>query len=345
MRSFVRLSPRLANNSLLRNTPSLAPGHILPGARWNYHILDSVKGDNTHLSTVFKAEVVPHNNVNNAPQWAIIKAASPENTIATENLARERATYRFSGVSSAACFRQMYDVIDNNTIAVEWLDTTLAEVEYQPNMRMYALITKFLNAALASCIVLDGHRHVNTDYKPANILLSGIDTERVTAKVGDLVFPVGERAHAQPLAMRAPEVFLGQACTGPSQVWAVAAMLLCWIQPGILGASDSPSSWINEAWCMAKIKRLFPDWGIPTPDKVDGHVLQAVVKSARRMSRDESSMQAILPFGEEMQKVDMPQQLKEVLHFILVVNPAERPSASSMLGSSELQAFEQFVGV
>jgi hypothetical protein len=87
---------------------------------------------------------------------------------------------------------------------------------------------------------------MSQDYKPANILLSGIEPGRVVAKVGDLglgeqaligerytplltliVFPTGHRFEAQPYSMRAPEVFLGQACTEPSQVWAVAAMLLC----------------------------------------------------------------------------------------------------------------------
>ena len=92
------------------------------------------------------------------------------------------------------------------------------------------------------------------DLKPANILCSGLETGRVTSKVGDLglgkqqslmqnltieennfvntrrvliVFPSGRRINVQPFAMRAPEVFLGKACTGPSQVWAIAAMVLC----------------------------------------------------------------------------------------------------------------------
>jgi hypothetical protein len=56
----------------------------------------------------------------------------------------------------------MYDVIDNNTIALEWLDTTLQEVEYQPDMRTYSLIMTILRAALHSCVVLERHKYVNT---------------------------------------------------------------------------------------------------------------------------------------------------------------------------------------
>jgi hypothetical protein len=48
-----------------------------------------------------------------------------------------------------------------------------------------------------------------------------VNTRRVL-----IVFPSGQRINVQPFAMRAPEVFLGKACTGPSQVWAIAAMVL-----------------------------------------------------------------------------------------------------------------------
>lgn len=120
-----------------------------------------------------------------------------------KNIDRERRTHRLPSVASAKCFRKMYDVIDNSTIALEWLDTTLAEVKYQPDMRTYSLIKIFIRAAFTSCVILEGYNCVNTgrepdlgelgqrlliilDYKPANILLSGIHTSRVTAKVGDL---------------------------------------------------------------------------------------------------------------------------------------------------------------
>ena len=83
--------------------------------------------------------------------------------------------------------------------------------------------------------------------------------------------------------MRAPEVFLGQKCTGTSQVWAVAAMLLCWIRPNVLDSADSPHFLLNEAWCVAKIKRLLPDLDFSTPNEVNGPVLQAAVKAATRM--------------------------------------------------------------
>ncbi|KAK0114848.1 hypothetical protein ONS96_013330 [Cadophora gregata f. sp. sojae] len=261
---------------------SLAPGHILSGALWNYRIKEAVEGDKTQISTGFKAEIIYHGNPLGSPQWAFIKAASPSDATATENLERERRSYLIPGVASAACFRKLYDVFENSMggtgtcIALEWLDTTLSEVKYLPGAANYAIIQSVLRAALSSCIVLENQNFVNTDYKPANILLSGLKTGRVVAKVGDLglVFPTGDRFEAQPYSMRAPEVFLGQACTEPSQVWAVAAMLLCWIKPGILGTWDSPHFLIDEAWSMAKIKRLFPSWDLPNPDEVERYPLE-----------------------------------------------------------------------
>ena len=138
--------------------------------------------------------------------------------------------------------------------------------------------------------------------------------------------------------MRAPEVFLGHACTGLSQVWAAAAMLLCWIKPGILGKWDSPHFLLDKAWSMAKIKRLFPKWNIPTSDEVKGDTLRATVKCARRMSREEPVLQAILSFEEEIKTVEVPQQLTDLLRLMLVTDPAKRLSASSVLASKEFQA-------
>ena len=53
---------------------SLTSGHVLRGAYWNYRVLEPVKGDNTHSSTVIKAQVVlrdPH-VVPEVPEWFVV---------------------------------------------------------------------------------------------------------------------------------------------------------------------------------------------------------------------------------------------------------------------------------
>jgi hypothetical protein len=99
------------------------------------------------------------------PPRALIKKASNFED-ATVNLQREVNIYGLPGVASAVCFRKMYEKIDDSTIALEWLDTTLAEVKYRPDMRTYSIIKAVLNAALTSCVILEDHKYVNTGRIP-----------------------------------------------------------------------------------------------------------------------------------------------------------------------------------
>lgn len=91
------------------------------------------------------------------PLRSLIKVALPGDEIATKNMQREVLTYRLPDVASAECFRKMYDIID---------DSTLAEVKYCPNMHIYSLAKSFLRAAFTSCVVLENYEYVNTGRVP-----------------------------------------------------------------------------------------------------------------------------------------------------------------------------------
>ncbi|KAL6705598.1 hypothetical protein ACN47E_006545 [Coniothyrium glycines] len=334
---------------------SLTAGHVLSGGKWNYRILEMVHGDKSHTSTVYKAEVMANKDSHDVPQWSFIKGASNDNTIAMEDLNRECQSYLLPGIATPSCFRKLYDVVDtvseaaasDRYMALEWLETTLAQVKYQPGKDIDVLVEKVLSATLHSCVVLDGYGLVNTDFKPANLLLSGVGTSQITAKVGDLglVFPSGQRFFVQPFAMRAPEVYLGHACTSSSQVWAIAATLLCWIRPRILGVSDSPHSLIHEAWSMAKLKRLFPHWHVPAPDEVDIHRLKHPVEYSVKLSEQVPELLDIPPLEQMMQAIEMPQELRDVLRLMMAVDPGARPCASSVLASREFRTFQEYVSV
>jgi hypothetical protein len=60
-----------ARKSLSKPMSSLAPGHILSGARWNYRIKEAVEGDNTQISTGFKAEIIQHESVNRRIRFSL----------------------------------------------------------------------------------------------------------------------------------------------------------------------------------------------------------------------------------------------------------------------------------
>jgi hypothetical protein len=100
----------------------------------------------------------------------LIKGASQDNAIAMENLNRECQSYLLPGVASSAYIRKLYDVVDSRSeapacdkyVALEWLETTLAQVTYQPSKDTFVLVEKVLSSALHSCIVLESHGYVNT---------------------------------------------------------------------------------------------------------------------------------------------------------------------------------------
>lgn len=73
----------------------------------------------------------------------------------------------------------MYDVIDESTVVLEWLDTTLAELDYKPDMHTYRLIKTVLKAALNSCAVLKDLKKVNTGAVPSLEGLTPADQPRL----------------------------------------------------------------------------------------------------------------------------------------------------------------------
>lgn len=98
------------------------------------------------------------------PPRALIKNASNFEH-ATVNLQREVNIYGLPDVASAKCFRKMYEKIYDSTIALEWLDTTLAEVTYR-DMRTYSIIKAVLKTAFTSCVILEDYKYVNTGRIP-----------------------------------------------------------------------------------------------------------------------------------------------------------------------------------
>ncbi|KAI4117973.1 MAG: hypothetical protein LQ338_007476, partial [Usnochroma carphineum] len=239
---------------------------------------------------------------------AAVKCAPPDKKYARRDMKREYEAYRVHKIASNPSFRQFYEIIgdpgdlDDDTggttpcLALQWLDTTFADVPVplKLDMRSHILIKDIIETLMLSFVSLGQAKAINTDTKPANVLLSGIDTNHVIVKVAELgsVFAEGLVYECQPYAFRAPEVYQGQSFVQRSHVWACAAMVLWSIKPSVIGLMGNPGSITREGWCIAKLKRLFPGWTNPP---VAGHIRQLEFKLARRFLEDVKLETSLVP--------------------------------------------------
>ena len=144
--------------------------------------------------------------------------------------------------------------------------------------------------------------------------------------------------------MRAPEVYQGLGCYHGSTVWALFATLICWIQPGVFGASESIHPLFNEIWSIARLMRLFPDW-TGTPD--DNEIRQSEFSCAKSLSelhdpdKPDEKLIKVSTLDNEMQNMGIPQELRALFRRVFIVDPKARPSAAEVLESKEFLALEE----
>ena len=263
------------------------------------------------------------------------------------------------------------DTGDPPWLVLEWLDCTLADISPEHYGLNTILLKAILEAGLSSIAELQKHGLINTgkilirrsswrltrpDIKSANILLSNINSASPMAKIGDLglglsipffrhrhvvdvsiVYPDGYRKPAQPFNMRAPEVYQGFGCTHKSTIWALAATLICWIRPGILGTPGNRFRLPVEGWCIAKFLVLFPDWVDPSTDnesvQADFNLGKAIAGESVKQGQNEYVN--LSPFDDEVKGINLSNELKDLFRHLLKVDPEMRPSATQALASSE----------
>ncbi|KAL8698241.1 MAG: hypothetical protein Q9201_006681 [Fulgogasparrea decipioides] len=324
---------------------SMVSGQTLHGVKWSYRIVEPIEGDGTQSSLLFKASVLPKNESTRVPTWsaifqqvaasskanisirAVIKTAQPDDKTARRNLQREYDTYCLPQVAKSLCFREMYDIIgdpqnfDDDAaetvpcLALEWMDSTLAKLSYTDAMHSYTIMKAIIETVLSGSVVLDGQNLVNT------------------------VYPDGSRLFAQPYAMRAPEVFEGRPHVHRSQTWACAAMLLCWMKPGVLGLAGNKCPMFRESWCIAKIRRLFPDW---SPSPIDNEIRLAEFRYSEELINDlPSDIKNITPLEDELKAACPLPEVRDLLRRLFVIDLEKRPSAAEALASEEFQALAE----
>lgn len=142
--------------------------------------------------------------------------------------------------------------------------------------------------------------------------------------------------------MRAPETWQGLGCFHRSDVWSLAAMVLVWLQPKLLGTSgmfQDPLLW-PEPWSMAKLMRLFPDW---TGTPAAASVIEKEAKFAKALTTEldpENQGQPYVNLGsldDELRELDVPEEVANMLRYLLVLRQESRPSAVEALASLEYE--------
>lgn len=91
-----------------------------------------------------------------------------------------------------------------------------------------------------------------------------------------------------------------------------------------------------EAWCIAKLMRLFPDWTDPSVT-TDVHQCEFDLAKAY-ITENELGIVKIGPLEVELQMVEMLPELRNLLLRLFVVDPKERLSAAKVLVSEEYLA-------
>jgi hypothetical protein len=95
----------------------------------------------------------------------------------------------------------------------------------------------------------------------------------------------------------------------------------------------------NEAWSVAKLLRLFPDWD---PPPIEHEVRRTQFALGKKLV--EQSVPGIAKTSSleaELEEMGISSVLRDLFRYLLVVDPACRPSAAEVLASQEYQALEQ----
>ncbi|KAL8722372.1 MAG: hypothetical protein Q9181_007506, partial [Wetmoreana brouardii] len=213
--------------------------------------------------------------------------ATTSNEHASDDLWREYDVYKRRGVASSPYIRSLVDVVGDveelqrgkgGCLVLEWLESTLGELSPDDFRNNTTFLKAFFRAGLSAIETFQDEGLVNTDGKPYR---------------------------AQSLAVRAPEVHEGRACSHPAQVWSLAATLIEWMKPGLLGHGlseierDKAYRIVPVSWGIARFMRLFPDWvGRPRD-----YVYEAELNLGRALATNAEPMLEVSPLEVEMQEM------------------------------------------
>ena len=119
-------------------------------------------------------------------------------------------------------------------------------------------------------------------------------------------------------------------------------MVLWSIKPSIIGLRGNILGSLSaEAWCIAKLMRLFPDWtGLPVAKDLP----QLQFKYAQEILEDGyPDITSIDSLEKELQTMSILPELKDLLLYMLIPNPEQRPWPADVLYSGQFVALSNRV--
>lgn len=146
--------------------------------------------------------------------------------------------------------------------------------------------------------------------------------------------------------MRTPEIWRELGCSHRSDVWSLAATVLVWLKPGILGFAGAKDDLWPSLWCMTKIMGLFPGW-TALPARTETIRKEAIAAKllldTRDLDRPKEMYMNVHPLDDELQTMSISDELSNLLRYLLVPDPEKRPSAVDVLNSPQYQALLRVV--
>ncbi|CZS95451.1 hypothetical protein WAI453_011374 [Rhynchosporium graminicola] len=317
----------------------LQVAQTITGSKGSYELTRAIV-NGVHRSRVFKAKILYGTDSVLHGSHVLIKTTTPERR---KFLSQEHDVYCKPAISSSPFVRKLYDKIsDPPCLVLEWMDQTLAEVPPETQFRNDALYKAIFEAGLHAVTALYDENLVHADLKPDNILISDITSPEPTVKIGDLGAAVEHgfnEYQVQPYAMRAPEVWQEYRCTHRSEVWSLAATVLAWAKPGILGTPGIKDGVWPDLSCIAKLMRAFPKWAaLPATSRMNELTWDCAKALSNARDPERPSQYYIEAPSLEKELQSFLDETVEIFRFLLVTDPEMRPSAASALLSSEFRA-------
>ncbi|PGH05719.1 serine/threonine protein kinase [Helicocarpus griseus UAMH5409] len=318
-------------------------GQILSGKRCQYKLTDHLPSG-WGVNNVFKAEILGETS-GRALKWATIKTASPRMQATLKN---ELDEYLKPNVSSCQHIRPLLDII--TTSGDEAIPENISKASATPHhflpsqtrKKDLVLSEAILTGILRALVLFEFNGRVHTDLKAGNILINCPKPAMYEVMLGDLGSAMDNGFDDEPLGppgLCAPEVFEGKGYYHGSDIWALGMTLLRQFNQNSFVYKLPPGSHYPETIMIAQLMRLYPNW---VPQPVEGKIcMDMPLQEIFAKASDVKLLLPIAPLEQQLEDMNAPKELKDMLRLLLSLELQKRSSASMILQSKEYIALKK----